>query len=159
MRMPIVMVLVVVLSLSTLSCLDNIGAPPSAVHGTIDGNGQYFEFTVDTRYVLDEAFGVRDTSSLVLKSLFQKAAGWELKVEAHKPKQNYIWLKINPSLKEGAYLLSVTSNCIVVESSSGEGLVRAQEDLAQLLSNRVEEEEEMTWKVPVMEVKEGYTKI
>ncbi len=158
MRVPIVKVLVIVLSLSALSCLDNIGAPPKAVHGEM-GSGQYFEFTADTRYVLDEGLGVRDTSSLVLKSLFQKTVGWELKVEAHRPQQNYVWLKINPNLEEGVYLLSVTPNCIVVESSSSEGLVRAQEDLMQLLSRRGQEKEGMDWRLPAMEIKEGYTKI
>jgi hypothetical protein len=64
-------------------------------------------------------------------------------------------------LEEGVYLLSVTPNCIVVESSSSEGLVRAQEDLMQLLSRRRrgQEKEGMDWRLPAMEIKEGYTKI
>lgn len=139
--------------------MDNIGAPPRTMQAKIEGDGSYFEFTKDTRYVVDAEFDPKDTSPLILRPLFEKTVGWELKIEAQRPKGNYIWLKINPALEEGGYRLSVTSNCIIVESSSSQGFVRAQEDLMQLLSNKREEKEEMVWKIPAMEVKEGLVKI
>lgn len=146
-------VIAFLLALLALSCLDNIGAPPRHVQAKENGSKQQFELTRETYFVFDSQ--TDDTSLFVLKPMFQEVMGWEPKIAAQEPEKNYVLLKMNPELEEGAYLLSVTSNRIIMESSSREGFEHAQEKLATLLSN-IPETKEMVWKVPAIEIQESY---
>lgn len=119
------------------------------------GHG-YFEFTEDTRFVFD--LQSIDTPFMLLGSMFQKAVGWNLKIEGQKPKRNYIVFKESPELSEEAYLLTVNSTDIQIEASSYAGFIYAQESLRQLLPVAIEGKErakEAVWRIPCLELKDG----
>ncbi len=161
--------LLVVLVLFFSSCLDNIGLRPHTAFSQKQDNvvlipqpkelkkdKGYFKFDQDTRFVVDVQSV--DSPFLILRPMFQKVEGWDLKVEKQKPEDNYILLKENLDLEDEAYQLVVTPDNIQIEASSYAGFIYAQESLRQLLPTAIEKREpskNKEWKVPSIEIMDG----
>lgn len=127
----------------------NISIIPMPAELTVTGGN--FQFNGHTEFVVEN----QEQRNLVeiLKSRFQKAAGWELKISEEGRKENFIQLRENNTIKKEAYKLSVKNNRIVLEAGSYSGFLYGLESLRQLLPPEIENKEKVngiTWQIPAL---------
>lgn len=119
-------------------------------------NAGSFRFTDDTKFVVEN----EDQKAIVelLKSRFQKAAGFALETTKDTPKQNFVSLNTDPDLGPEAYRLKVDEGKAVIQAASASGFVYGLETLRQLLPKEIESEEkieDVVWQVPQIEINDA----
>ena len=82
-----------------------------------------FEFTKDTKFVVNGDFQ-KDVAN-ALASKFEVAAGWKPETTTKAPVSNFVQFKIDPSLKNEAYVLDVNSTNIVISAKGNVGFLSA----------------------------------
>lgn len=108
-----------------------------------------FEFTKDTKFVVNSDFQKEAANTLASK--FAIAAGWKPESVAKAPTSNFVQFKVDPNLKNEAYILDVNPNSIVISAKGNAGFMYALESIRQLLPEAIESQYAITsakWQIP-----------
>ena len=111
-----------------------------------------FEFTADTKFVVDGEF-----AEVVnfLREKFNRSAKWDLEVVTAAPANNFVELVIETSLEEEAYVLEVTKEKVTIKAKGYSGFLYGLETVRQLLPVSIESNtvvEAVDWVVPNVDI-------
>ncbi|MFB9075848.1 glycoside hydrolase family 20 zincin-like fold domain-containing protein [Flavobacterium procerum] len=79
----------------------------------------FFEFTKDTKFVVNGDF--QKDAANALASKFETVAGWKPETTTKAPASNFVQFKIDPNLKNEAYVLDVNPTNIVISAKGNVG--------------------------------------
>ena len=80
-----------------------------------------FEFTKDTKFVVNGDF--QKDAANALASKFEVAAGWKPETTTKAPISNFVQFKVDPNLKNEAYILDVNPTSIVISAKGNVGFL------------------------------------
>lgn len=111
-----------------------------------------FEFTADTKFVVDGEF-----AEVVnfLREKFNRSAKWDLEVVTAAPANNFVELVIETSLEDEAYVLEVTKEKVTIKAKGYSGFLYGLETVRQLLPVSIESNtvvEAVAWVVPNVDI-------
>jgi hexosaminidase len=108
-----------------------------------------FQFSKDTKFVANGDFQKDAATALISK--FETAAGWRPQITASAPVANFIQFKIDPNLKNEAYILDVNQKSITITAKGNAGFIYGLESIRQLLPEAIESKYVVSsakWEIP-----------
>ncbi|MEO8535533.1 MAG: family 20 glycosylhydrolase [Flavobacterium sp.] len=108
-----------------------------------------FKFSKETKFVVNGDFQKEAATALINK--FQTAAGWKPEISTQVPAGNFIQLKLDPTLKNEAYILDVNPKSVTISAKGNAGFIYGLESIRQLLPEAIESQYVVTsarWEIP-----------
>ncbi|MEN2399024.1 family 20 glycosylhydrolase [Flavobacterium sp. MC2016-06] len=112
-----------------------------------------FEFSQETAFVVNGDFQKEAATALINK--FEIAAGWRPEIAAKLPSSNYIQFKVDPTLKNEAYILDVNPKSVTITAKGNAGFIYGLESIRQLLPEAIESRYLVTaakWQIPCVTI-------
>ncbi|TEB40799.1 beta-N-acetylhexosaminidase, partial [Flavobacterium circumlabens] len=78
-----------------------------------------FKFSKETKFVVSGDFQKEASSALIQK--FETAAGWKPEIATAIQANNFVQFKVDPALKNEAYILDVNSKSITITAKGNAG--------------------------------------
>lgn len=112
-----------------------------------------FKFSKETKFVVSGDFQKEASTALIQK--FETAAGWKPEIATAIPASNFIQFKVDPALKNEAYVLDVNSKSITITAKGNAGFIYGLESIRQLLPEAIESQYVVTsarWEIPAVTI-------
>ncbi|MRX38047.1 family 20 glycosylhydrolase [Flavobacterium sp. LC2016-23] len=112
-----------------------------------------FKFSKETQFVVNGDFQKEASTALIRK--FETAAGWKPEITMKIPAGNFIQFKVDPALKNEAYVLDVNSKSITITAKGNAGFIYGLESIRQLLPEAIESQYVVTsarWEIPAVTI-------
>ncbi|MCP2027497.1 hexosaminidase [Flavobacterium sp. HSC-32F16] len=112
-----------------------------------------FEFNKDTKFITGNDF--QKDASNALASKFEVAAGWKPETTTKAPASNFVQFKVDPNLKNEAYILDVNASSIVISAKGNVGFLYGLESVRQLLPEAIESKYAISsakWQIPSLTI-------
>ncbi|WP_264524171.1 beta-N-acetylhexosaminidase [Flavobacterium sp. N502536] len=108
-----------------------------------------FQFSATTKFVVSG--DAQKEIATVLINKFQTAAGFRPEISSALPKRNYVQFKVDPTLKNEAYVLEVNKENVTITAKGNAGFIYGLESIRQLLPESIESKNVITaakWEIP-----------